>query len=223
MISGKNISLLIVILFILLPVGYAFYLWPDLPATIPTHFGVDGKPDAWGKKESIFMLPAIMGGVSLFVFLLLSNLRKFDPKRYGNTDDPIFRQFALLIVAFMNLMCLIILYNTVHQNMPINKMIFVFLGIFFAAMGLFMPRLRQNYFAGFRLPWTLENNENWTATHRVAGKWWVAGGAIQLVSALVLDGKILFIVFFIIMMIMVIVPIVFSYNMFRATNNKRQV
>jgi uncharacterized membrane protein len=220
--QGKSISLLIVVILILLPFGYAFYLWPGLPDTIPTHFGIDGKPDAWGKKDSIFMLPAIMGGMSLFVYLLLSNIRKIDPKRYGNADDPVFRQFALLIVAFMNLMSLVILYNTVHQNMSINRMIFVSLGIFFVAMGVFMPRLRQNYFAGFRLPWTLESNENWTATHRVAGKWWVAGGVLQLISALVLSGKILFAVFFIIMLIMVIVPIVYSYNMFRSANNKSQ-
>lgn len=220
--TARSTSLLVVFLLILLPFGYAAYLWPGLPDTIPTHFGIDGKPDAWGKKQSIFMLPAIMGGMSLFVYLLLSNIRKFDPKRYGNAEDPIFRQFAILIVAFMNLMSLTILFNTVHQDLSMNKVIFIFLGIFFAALGLFMPRLKQNYFAGFRLPWTLENSDNWTATHKLAGKWWMAGGAAQLLSALVFDGKLLFFLFFAITLMMVLVPIIFSYNMFRKTVNKKE-
>ena len=220
--AGKTSSLLIVILFILVPFGYAWYVWPNLPPTIPTHFGINGEPDAWGKKDSIFMLPMIMGGMSLFVYLLLSNIRKIDPKRYGNSDDTTFRKFAILIVAFMNLMSLIILYNMVNRDLSMNKVIFVFLGIFFAGIGLFMPKLKQNYFAGFRLPWTLDNENNWIETHKLAGKFWVAGGAAQIVTALVFDGKMLFIIFFAITLVMVIVPVIFSYKMFRQTVNKNQ-
>jgi uncharacterized membrane protein len=122
----------------------------------------------------------------------------------------------------MNLMSLIILYHVVNRDLSMNKVIFVFLGIFFAGIGVFMPKLKQNYFAGFRLPWTLDNENNWIETHKLAGKFWVAGGAAQIVTALVFDGKILFIIFFGITMVMVIVPVIFSYKMFRQTVNKNQ-
>jgi uncharacterized membrane protein len=221
--SNKKNSLLIVLLMILLPFGYAFYQWPNLPDSIPTHFGIDGKPDAWGRRESIFMLPLIMGGMSLFVYLLLTNIRKIDPKRYGHADDTIFKKFAVLIVAFMSAMSLIILFNTADQRFSMNKIIFVFLGIFFAAIGLFMPRLNQNYFAGFRLPWTLESEDNWVATHRLAGRVWVIGGVALLLTALIFDCKSLFIIFFVIMLVMVVVPVVFSYRMFKQTVDEKKV
>jgi uncharacterized membrane protein len=220
--SGRSSSLLIVLLLVFIPFGYAFYLWPDLPESIPTHFDINGKPDAWGKKESIFILPVVMGGMSLFVYLLLTNIRKLDPKRYGTADDSIFRKFAILIVAFMSLISLVILVNTIHRDLSMNKIMFVLLGIFFAAIGMFMPRIKQNYFAGFRLPWTLDNEQNWIATHQLAGKFWVIGGAAQALAALIFDGKTLFFIFFAITMVIVIVPVVFSYSMFRQAVSKKQ-
>lgn len=47
--------------------------WPVLPARVPTHFGLAGLPDAWGGKESLFILPA----VGLFIYLLLTILSRF--------------------------------------------------------------------------------------------------------------------------------------------------
>ena len=34
--------------------------WPQLPATIPTHFGVNGQPNAYGPKATILLLPALL-------------------------------------------------------------------------------------------------------------------------------------------------------------------
>ncbi len=45
----------------------------------------------------------------------------------------------------------------------------VCLGIFFLVFGNYMPKCRQNYTVGIKLPWTLEDEENWNHTHRMAG------------------------------------------------------
>lgn len=41
-------------------VAWAGWLWPDIPAHVPTHFGADGEPDAWAARSvwSWFGLPA---------------------------------------------------------------------------------------------------------------------------------------------------------------------
>jgi uncharacterized membrane protein len=156
-----------------------------------------------------------MGGVSLFVFFLLANIQKLDPKRSAKTDNAIYRNFALLTVAFLCALSLVIMYGTAHPGVSMNKLIFGILALLFAAMGFFMPRLRQNYFAGFRLPWTLDNEANWNATHQLAGKLWLVGGIMQAIACVLLDSQPLFIAFMIIMAVMVLVPIVFSYRMFR--------
>ncbi len=42
--------------------------WGDLPDRIPTHFGPSGRPDSWGGKDSIWLLP----GLGVLVYGLLS-------------------------------------------------------------------------------------------------------------------------------------------------------
>ena len=81
-----------------------------------------------------------------------------------------------------------------------------------------MPKLKQNYIAGFKLPWTLENEANWNATHALAGKVWMVGGTLQMATALLLNGAAIFIVFMSITAVMVIIPSAFSYRMFKRGN-----
>lgn len=41
--------------------------WPDLPARVPRHFDVAGKPDAWGTKMNLWVLPFV--GVVIYLML----------------------------------------------------------------------------------------------------------------------------------------------------------
>ena len=209
----KNIFLLVIIL-VLAPLAYAFYMYPNLPETIPTHYGVNGA-DQWGSKENVFLIPGIMGLVSIVVFLLMSNLKRIDPKRYAKTDNEVFSQFGLFIVAFLSCLSMIILYKTNQDKIPIEKIMLPGLGLFFSGIGFFLPKLKQNYFAGFRLPWTLESEANWDATHLYAGKILKWGGLIQLFSGVLFEGKMLIVAFVAITIVMVALPIIFSYRMFR--------
>ena len=43
--------------------------WSQLPALVPTHFGVSGPPNSYGPKSSIWMLPIV--GFLLYGFLTL--------------------------------------------------------------------------------------------------------------------------------------------------------
>jgi uncharacterized membrane protein len=203
---------------VLLPFAYALYLYPTLPNKIPMHFNINGEVDGWGSKESIYLLPAIMGLTSIFVYFLMANIKKIDPKRYEGADDKVYAQFGLFTSGFLCCLSIVILYSTVHTGIDINKLIFPLLGFAFAGMGIYMPKLKQNYIAGFKLPWTLENEANWNATHALAGKVWMAGGALQMATALLLSGPAIFIVFITITAIMVIIPSAFSYRMFKRGN-----
>lgn len=51
----------------------AFYYWDKLPSSIPTHFGVNGQPDAWNPKSVwySFMIPGlqtIIFGAFMFLY-----------------------------------------------------------------------------------------------------------------------------------------------------------
>jgi uncharacterized membrane protein len=47
--------------------------WPDLPASVPSHFGPDGLPDAFGPRGTILILPA----AGLGLYLLLTVISRF--------------------------------------------------------------------------------------------------------------------------------------------------
>lgn len=210
-----NLKHLFAGIFVLLPFAYAAWVYPSLPSSIPIHFNMEGKPDAWGSRESIFIGPAILGFVSFFVYLIMVNIRKIDPKRYEGADDKVYAQFGLFLVAFLSVLSLIIILSTVDQDIPVAQLVFGIMGFAFAIMGIFMPRLKQNYIAGFRLPWTLEDAINWESTHRVAGKFWLYGGLLQSITAILLQGKWIFITFMLLMAVMVIAPLIHSFRFFK--------
>jgi uncharacterized membrane protein len=217
----KHISFtwLILLAMVALPFVYAWYLYPYLPDRIPTHFGANGQPDQFGSRESIFIGPPILAVVSLIVYLLLTNIHRIDPKRYQQpTDNTLFLQFALFVVLFMSLLSLVMIYTMSHPGTSIEKLILPLLGGFFAGMGLFMPRFQPNYFAGLRLPWTLDNEKNWKATHRLAGKVWTVGGILIALAGIILSGTLSFAIFFVGLLIMIIIPVIYSYQMFRKGN-----
>ena len=214
----------LVALLIIAPFIYGALIFPQLPSKIPTHFNIEGKADAWGGPSSIFIGPGIMGAVSIFVFVLLSNLKKFDPKKYDEANDTLYKNFAVLTVAFLSILSTIIIYSSTHADqINIGKLLLPLVGLSFAGLGWYMPKFKQNYFVGFKLPWTLENVDNWNETHKVASKYWIYGGLFQAIITFVLPMKFGFIGFMLATAVMVIVPSVFSYRMFKNGNQIKNI
>jgi uncharacterized membrane protein len=214
---NKNYSHYLVVLALLVaPFIYLSTFYASLPATIPTHFNIKGEADGFGDKTMAFFGPVFIGIVSLFTYLIMINIKKIDPKRYENNNDAYFKAFGLIIVAFMSALNMVILTKTKYPGAAIDKLLLPLLGLLFAVMGFYFPKLSQNYFAGFKLPWTLSSEENWKATHIYAGKFWLYGGMLQMVLGFVLPDMWAFISFFVIMLPMVIAPIAFSYRFFKA-------
>ena len=211
----KLSNLIWVIVCIAIPFAYAFYLFPTLPETIPTHFNLEGKADAWGNKSSVFLPAAILGLTSLFCYFLLINLKSIDPKRVAKADEGLYTKMALYLVAFLSALSLVIIYSTAHEGVKISQLLFPLLGLFLAGFGAYMRNIKQNYFAGFRLPWTLENEENWNATHQLAGKVWMIGGSLQFLSGLIFEGQLTFGIFMTLVILMVLIPSAYSYILFR--------
>ncbi len=46
--------------------AWSAWLWPDVPARIPLHFGADGTPDRWGERSALswFLLPLVGLGLA---------------------------------------------------------------------------------------------------------------------------------------------------------------
>lgn len=50
---------------------YLIVSYDKLPETIVTHFGAAGKPDGWGNRSSIIMLPAIQSTLCILMIITL--------------------------------------------------------------------------------------------------------------------------------------------------------
>ncbi|MFC4634167.1 SdpI family protein [Dokdonia ponticola] len=201
----KEIPLLVIVI---LPFLYLGYLYADLPETVPTHWNLQGEIDGWGSKNMLWIIPFATGFLG---YVLLSLVPKIDPKGQIKQMGAKFYQLKFITVLFLTTLGLYILYASQQQSMSSPKILFILLGVFFTALGNYLPSVKPNYFVGLRTPWTLENTTVWKKTHRLAGKLWVGGGLLIIVSTLLLAQSQNFIVFFVITAIITIIPLVYSY------------
>ena len=214
--QSKLFHLLFPFIVLAIPWIYLAFIWKDLPSIVPTHFGISGKADAFAERSSIFLAPVIFTVVGIGVYFLLSNIHKIDPKRkYTSTTAGILSKIAVILVIFLCAVCLFVLYWTLHGKVEGLNMLFCGVSLLMAYIGNLMHSIKPNYFAGFRLPWALENEENWRKTHQLASKVWFICGITMAVLCLMVDNIGLLIVFGIGMLIMVLIPTIYSYNMYR--------
>ncbi|CAN5189886.1 hypothetical protein BH20BAC1_BH20BAC1_26170 [soil metagenome] len=92
------------------------------------------------------------------------------------------------------------------------------MGPLFALIGNYMPNLKPNYVAGYRISWTLNNADNWRKTHDFAGKSWFFGGLIMVVLCMLLPFETALVVFTIVVLALLIIPAVYSYKLHKKGN-----
>lgn len=209
MLKNYKKTLIITTLISLLPMVAGILLWNQLPETIATHFGTNGEPDGWSSRAfAVFGLPAFLAGVQL----LCAFGTTADPKKQ-NIQPKIFK-LILWIVPLISLVCCGGIY-AYALGLPVSmeKLCMIFVGVVFIIIGNYLPKCRQSYTVGIKLPWTLASEENWNRTHRMAGGLWMAGGAV--LTLLSLLGQISALIFLPVVLVMTLVPTVYSYLLFR--------
>jgi uncharacterized membrane protein len=197
-----------------LPYFYLAAIWKDLPDTVPTHFGLDGTADDWSSKTSLLFIP---GAIGIGIYLLMLILPALDPKgKLRNMGDKYY-SIRFVMTLFMSLISAYTLYLSNEGSLKDPNVLIGLLGGLFAVLGNYFPAMRPNYFVGIRTPWTLENEEVWKKTHRLAGKLWVAGGILIILAAFFIKSNTaLEIIFGSVVTVIVLIPLVYSYTEFKA-------
>lgn len=200
----KTLTLTSVI--ILLPIVIGLIFWNRLPDTIATHFGSDNVANGWSSKPFVvFGMPAVM----LLLHWVCAAATMNDPKK-KNISDKMFR-VILWIVPVISLLTLSMTYmNALGIAVNIGMVTNLLMGVVFIIIGNYLPKCKQNYTAGIRIPWTLHSEENWNRTHRLAGWLLLLGGILFLINAFLLSEMML-----IVIMALVFVPAVYSFFLFK--------
>jgi uncharacterized membrane protein len=199
----------------LLPAVFLWIIFPALPQTVPVHYGLNGTVDRYGSRAEFLIGPLILIGVSALVYLLLKFLPAIDPKKQIKYGQSTFQKLALGLVVFLAVLNIGIIYATVHRGFQIDKLLFPVIGLLFAFLGNMMNSIKPNYFAGIRTPWTLESEDNWRATHRLAGKIWFVGGIVLAIAMLILPPAAGTIIFTSCVLVMALIPVVYSFVYFK--------
>ena len=100
---------------------------------------------------------------------------------------------------------------TLGYDAGVEMICSVLLGVLLIVTGNYMPKAKRNRTYGIKIKWTLENDDNWVATHRLAGKLFVGAGIVTLITGF-LPVEIMFIVFAVVLAAAVAVPVIYSYR-----------
>ena len=210
MMKQNKWKLLISSAVILLPMLAGVILWNKLPAKVPTHWGFDGTVDGWGSKAfAVFGLPLILLATHWICVFVTS----LDPKNKGQSQ----KVFGLIlwICPLVSLFVGVSVYaGALGVALNVGALAMWAMALMFIVIGNYLPKCKQNYTVGIKVPWTLESEENWNATHRFGGKVWVMGGALIALCAF-LPRVILFPVFLVLLTVLVFLPILYSYLYYR--------
>lgn len=213
--SGNKKYVILSLLLTLLPSVIGCLFWNRLPESLVTHFGVNMVPDGYSSKAfTVFGLPVILTLLNLVCFVATAA----DPKQRDQNPK------AMRIVFWILPLISYVLFYTVYaaaagKTIDITVIMPLLFGTLFLIIGNYLPKTKQNSTLGIKIFWTLTNEENWNKTHRIAGKLWVAGGIIILLSALS-PIKWMLGICLAVFVIMIAVPIFYSYRIYK--NHKAQ-
>jgi len=190
----------------------SFYFYAHFPQQVPTHWNFRGEIDGWsGKAFAAFFFPAL----NLGIYLLFLGMPYLDPKkdRYAEFARP-YHIFKNFMVGFLTVVYFYVGLAGLGYNYPVNYVIPPGIGILFLAMGNYLGKIKPNWFMGIRTPWTLSNEEVWNKTHRLGGKMFIVMG-ILMIAGVVLPPGLFYSGFMFGVVIAALVPIVYSYWLFR--------
>lgn len=205
----KKIDLLTIIttLICLLPMILSALVYNKLPAQIAIHFNAAGAPDNFAPRiVAAFGLPILMAALNIINHFMLNS----DPKKMNASQSiRIIAKWSICIISVIIMP--ITLFMAMGFNIPIGIIVPAIVSILIIALGNYLPKSKQNFTVGIRLPWTLSSEENWNKTHRLAGFVWVLCGLIMLITSFFQNVPL----FMILIIIIVIVPAVYSYCLYR--------
>ena len=204
----KNWKLLLITsIAIMLPMLAGIILWNQLPEKIPSHWNAAGEIDGWSSKPfAVFGISLILLAAQWLCVLGTGT----DPKKNNHPQKVL--HLVLWIIPVLSVVLHTVTYAVaLGKEVRMEMVMPVLIGLVLAIIGNYLPKCKQNYTIGIKIPWTLNSEENWNKTHRFAGRLWVVCG-LGIVLTGFFGG---FWIFLPIVILMVLAPFIYSYMLHR--------
>jgi len=204
----KNKSAIISTVVCLLPLVLSVVLFNNLPEQIAIHFNNAGEADNYlPKAVAAFGLPILLAVINLYSHFRVNK----DPKNENAAES--LKVCARWLAPLLSVILVpVTLFIAMGVSLPIVLIAEALTGVVVVVCGNYLPKCKRNYTIGIKLPWTLDNENNWNRTHRFTGFVWVIGGIIITLDAFL---SISWFMILAIIVLLVILPIVYSYLLYQ--------
>ena len=217
MIKENKKKLILTSVVTLLPILIGLLLWNKLPEQVPTHWNAAGEVDGWSSRAfAVFGLPCVLFAIHWICLLVTSA----DPKKQNIQGKPL--NIVFWICPGVSLLVAALTYGTaLGAEFKVDKILPIVMGILFVTLGIYLPKCKQNYTVGIKLPWTLNDEENWNKTHKLAGKVWLVGG-VAFFFLIFVPASFMTIAVLLIALVITTIPVVYSYLLYSQANKKEE-
>jgi len=185
--------------------------YPFLGDTVPMHWNVHGQADGWASKNAAAAFGPLL---VLGLWGLFEITARIDPRRPGlqhGGREAIYKAI-LPFMAALHLAVLALGAGVIHDG---TRLVFGLVGALLVALGNYLGKVKPNWFAGIRTPWTLSNDEVWRRTNRLGGRTFVLAGLTTIALAFATSGEVLATGTLVLVGIAALVPAVYSYAIHR--------
>lgn len=174
-------SLLVSAAFVLIAMGVAIWLYPRLPAHVPSHWDLAGNVNGYMSRFWAAAFPAlsVLALAGLTWLLPVISPQRFRIEPFAN----VFVGLMLVVQASVLVIGLCILLGGAGFALPTEKVAMLATGALLMVLGNYMGKLRRNFFIGIRTPWTIASEATWERTHRFGGRLFMLAGVLVLVPA----------------------------------------
>ena len=162
--TKKNKKIILITSMItILPILAGLILWNKLPEQVATHFDANGIPNGYSSRAFAVFGPYL---ICLFAHLFCAFGTLADPKKQAIGQKMY--TLILWICPAVSLFCAAAIYGNTFgvEFMKSSRFVIILLGLLFLLVGNYLPKCRQNYTVGIKVPWTLASEANWDATHQ---------------------------------------------------------
>ena len=176
---------------------------------LPVHWSATGEPDGMADAAVALAMPVL---VCTLVSGLVFAIPKLEPLQDGlDRSASLLRTIWASLLALMALMEFFVAAPAFGLSLPASLPI-VGVGLLLITIGNALPKSRPGFFIGIRTPWSLIDDDNWVATHRLGSKTMIAAGAMIVLSAVLpLAPVARMVVFWAAIATAVIPPFLYSY------------
>jgi uncharacterized membrane protein len=211
----NKFKIIITSIIVLLPILVGVAYWDELPEQIATHWGPSGEPDGWSSKAvAVVAVPLFLTAIHLICIFATRS----DKKNRGQNTKMM--ELTYWLAPVVSLIVNGMTYaNALGREVDVIRLLPIVIGLLFLFIGNYMPKCTPNRTIGFRIKWTLEDEENWIATHRFGGKAFVVG-ALIILATVFLPAKATLWTMMGVLLAVVIVTIFYSYRFYKNKRSK---